>query len=143
MINSFDGEYRFLSNFWPCRILYEGIEYASTEHAFQAAKTLDVDMRQDITKLRTASEAKMWGKVIPLRPDWEQVKIDVMETLLRIKFRKGTSLFHKLLATGDQELVEGNYWHDEFWGVCSCPKHGQGLNWLGHLLMKIRDENYS
>lgn len=47
----------------------------------------------------------------------------------------------KLLETGDAELIEGNYWHDNTWGQCYCPrcKNKIGENHLGKLLMKIRE----
>lgn len=136
MIDSFSGKYRFLSNFWPCDIEYEGIKYPSTEHAFQAAKTLDVRTRQLMSKLPTPGKAKRYGKHIELRNDWEQVKIGVMREILQQKFSRHEDLEKLLLETGDQELVEGNTWGDKFWGVCD----GEGQNHLGKLLMEIRKD---
>lgn len=47
----------------------------------------------------------------------------------------------KLLATGGQELIEGNRWHDTFWGRCVCERcKGTGQNWLGRLIMQVREE---
>ena len=135
MINEFRGQYRFLSNFYPCLIEFEGNVYISVEHAFQAAKTLDEDWRESIFWARTPSDAKRIGRKVPLREDWEEIKLSVMENLLRQKF----NIFDfksALLATGDEELIEGNWWGDTFWGVCN----GQGENHLGKLLMKIRSE---
>lgn len=135
-IDSFFGKYRFLSNFWPCEIEYEGIIYPSTEHAFQAAKTLDEKKRLEIARLDgLPAIAKKVGKTLELRDDWEQIKISVMEDLLRKKFCH-QELREQLLLTGDSELIEGNYWNDKFWGVCN----GEGQNWLGKLLMKVRKE---
>lgn len=70
-----------------------------------------------------------------MRSDWEEVKLGVMEGLLREKF-SDPELRRKLLATGERELVEGNDWGDSFWGVCA----GRGKNHLGRLLMKLREE---
>jgi hypothetical protein len=76
-----------------------------------------------------------------LRKDWEKIKDGVMLNLLRQKFLKGDQLTAKLLATGDKELVEGNYWHDVHFGVCYCDKcGGEGKNVLGQLLMLVREE---
>jgi len=137
MIEQFIGEYRFLSNFYPCKILYEGIEYPSSEHAYQASKTLDMELRKIISKLAKAGESKKMGQTIPLRPDWsDKLKIQIMYDILKIKFRKETKLAEMLIATGDHFLVEGNTWHDYFWGVGD----GVGKNHLGKLLMKIREE---
>ena len=79
---------------------------------------------------------KRFGKTIKLRLDWEEVKVQIMLGLLRQKFKKGSSLGNRLLATGNQKLIEGNTWGDTFWGVCQ----GKGLNVLGKLLMQVRDE---
>lgn len=135
MIDEFLGKYRFLSNFYPCNIEYNGKKYTSTEHAFQAAKTLDESWHDRIQNAETPGVAKKLGKQAPMRPDWESTKIGVMEDLLRIKFNI-PELKEKLLETGNRELIEGNFWNDCFWGVCE----GKGTNHLGKLLMKVRNE---
>lgn len=138
-INSFTGDYRFLSNFYPCQVELDGRTYPSTEHAYQAAKTLKLDERKPFYKspLPTAGEAKKLGRKLTLRSDWEGVKLSVMEGLLRQKFNQ-PELKEKLLETGDATLVEGNTWGDTFFGV---DKRKGGQNHLGKLLMKIRNEH--
>lgn len=141
MIKSFTGEYKSFSNFHPCVVHYEGVNYPTVEHAFVAAKTLDVFFRAKISKLseKQAGYAKRLGRTCYLRPDWDIIKVAVMQRLLMQKFS-----YHEfktlLLSTGDQEIVEGNYWHDNFWGDCFCNhcKDIEGKNQLGKLLMKIR-----
>lgn len=134
-INRFREKYFFLSNFAPCDVYYNGKKFRTVEHAFQAAKCLDEE-EQDIFRFaETPAEAKKWGRRVKLRPDWENVKIDIMKELLRQKFNN-TVYKEKLLATGDCILVEGNNHRDTFWGVCN----GVGKNTLGKLLMEIRDE---
>ena len=141
MIDKFDGKYSFLSNFYPSKIVYEGIEYPSVEHAFQAAKTLDITKRLEIANLSSPGAAKRVGRQIDLRPDWEEVKEKVMEDCLRMKFTGSTELILKLFATEGHFLIEGTTWHDQYWGICTCEKcGGNGENRLGKLLMKIRDE---
>lgn len=136
MINEFQGEYRWLSNFWPVEVRYGTDVFPSVEHAYQAAKNpADEKHYNDCLAAKTAGEAKKLGKKTKLRDDWEQIKLLVMEGLLRDKFSH-PELAEKLKATGDQELIEGNYWGDTFWGVC----RGNGENNLGKLLMKIRNE---
>jgi ribA/ribD-fused uncharacterized protein len=141
VIDSFSGEYEFLSNFYPSIVIDElSIMYPSVEHAFQAAKTLDKSLRETFLAPKlTPGQAKRLGRKLVLREDWEDVKIDVMHKLLRSKFGHPILKF-SLIQTGDAMLIEGNYWHDEVWGVCSCPKHGKGTNHLGKLLMKVREE---
>lgn len=135
MIGTFKGPYRWLSNFHLCTIVYEGIEYPSTEHAFQAAKSTNSAVRRWICESPTPSVAKARGKELDLRPDWEEIKIDVMREITRIKFQHA-DLRERLLMTGQQELVEGNTWGDNFWGVC----RGVGHNHLGKILMEVRAE---
>lgn len=135
MIDSFQGGYRYLSNFHLVDVELDGVVYTSTEAAYQAAKTLDKERRKDFEKA-SPRDAKRMGRALALRPDWEQVKIEVMEKLLRQKFAKGTQLAQALIATENEELIEGNTWKDTFWGVCN----GVGTNYLGKLLMKIRSE---
>jgi predicted NAD-dependent protein-ADP-ribosyltransferase YbiA (DUF1768 family) len=107
-------------------------DYPSVENAYQAAKSHGMDTRLLVC---SAGEAKKLGKLGMLRPDWEEVKLGIMEDLLRQKFSI-PELQEKFLATGDATLIEGNWWGDTFWGVCRC----KGENHLGILLMKIRDE---
>lgn len=134
LIDGFFGDYRWLSNFHLTTIKYEDMIYHSSEAAYQAAKTLDIKERE---KFQTCSpgETKKLGKSIALRSDWESVKLSVMETILREKF-KNPFLKKLLIETGNAILVEGNWWGDQYWGVCNCV----GLNNLGKLLMKIRED---
>jgi ribA/ribD-fused uncharacterized protein len=134
-INIFRGQYRFLSNFEGPEIEFEGLRYKTLEAAFQAAKTTDPAEKLYIQSLPTPGQAKRAGRRVTLRPDWESVKLSVMETLLRQKFSQGP-WGEWLLATEDEDLIEGNTWGDIFWGVCG----GIGENHLGILLMKIRTE---
>lgn len=146
-INNFSGDYIFLSNFFFSHLIWQGVGFNNVEAAFQASK-----LPKDIKKYATvfhlfcvlkASDAKALGGIIPIRNDWELVKFDIMEQLLREKF-KYQPLADKLIATGNAELIEGNYWHDNTWGRCSCAKckvlHHEQDNMLGKLLMKIRGE---
>src|SRR4051812_143689 len=138
-IAEFQGDYRFLSNFFPAEVIYEGISYPTAEHAYQAAKTLDPEQRKKIAALKTPAEAKAAGRALKLRDDWETAKFTVMEDVVRYKFTHHEDLRAKLLATGDAELEEGNTWNDQIWGI-SPPGSGKGDNRLGKILMKIRSE---
>lgn len=134
MINNFDKEWAFLSNFYESEIEFEGIVYPTNEHFFQAMKTLDVDERRAIANCLTPGQAKRMGRRVALRPDWEDIKEDVMFEGLCLKF-SDEQLADWLLETGNEELVEGNWWGDTRWGVCN----GKGQNKLGKLLMRVRD----
>lgn len=135
MIDSFRKKYAFLSNFYTSPLIYEGTTYKSVEHAFQAAKSLDPEVREKIAAIATAAGAKAAGQKIVLRTNWEEIKISIMEEILLSKF-SNMSLRDKLIATGDEELVEGNNHGDKFWGVCD----GEGRNELGKALMNVRSK---
>lgn len=135
VIKSFKGDYRFLSNFWPVKVEFEGVVYQSTEAAYQAAKTLDLAIRQQIADFSSPNLAKRAGRWLVVRRDWDDIRLEVMLELQRKKY-KDPVLRQKLLDTGDSLLVEGNTWGDTFWGVCN----GEGENHLGKILMKVRRE---
>ena len=128
MISCFDGEFAFLSNFYPSPITDGNLIFPTVEHYFQAAKTTNMEEYKAIAAADTPGQAKRLGRKVTLRPDWEEVKDQVMLEALRKKLM--------LLATGEEYLIEGNTWGDKYWGVCG----GIGLNHLGKLLMQIREE---
>lgn len=129
-IEAFTGEYRWLSNFYV-----DPQDGFCVEKHYQAQKHVRPEDRRPFGREVTPSQAKRMGKRIPLRPDWDSVKCEIMLQLLRRKFSSPV-LASWLKDTGDAELVEGNYWGDTYWGVC----RGVGLNMLGKLLMQVRKE---
>lgn len=135
-IDFFTAEHRWLSNFHECEIEYEGIIYPSTEHAYQAAKTLNQTIRKQISELPTAAKAKNIGRTIEVRKDWFSMSLKVMYDLNYQKFTKYPDLKLQLLATNPYELIERNWWKDTFWGICD----GKGLNHLGKILMNVRNQ---
>lgn len=145
-ITSFQGEYAFLSNMASqhgglpeLRLRMGGLVFGSAEAAYQAAKSLDPDVRRRLAAEPSPYAAKRLGKavsrggIVVLRDDWSQIRLEVMRGVVRQKFahRPYAAL---LLQTGDAELVEGNTWGDVFWGEC----RGRGSNWLGKILMETR-----
>lgn len=134
VIDSFRGEYRFLSNFYGCLLAYNGHKYMSAEHAYQAMKAVNESDRCMIQRASSPGAAKRLGQTVKLKEDWEKIKMGHMLGILIAKFEI-PSLRDALLATDDAELIEGNTWGDTFWGVCN----GVGENNLGKLLMRVRD----
>jgi ribA/ribD-fused uncharacterized protein len=142
MINQFQGEYRFLSNFYSsqftCRfalIPRKDYVFPSVEHFYQASKaTTDEDFDR-VMRCATAQTKKM-GRSIRLIPSWEANKDTVMLEGVWAKFSQNPYLQQRLLATADRDLIEGNYWNDKYWGVCL--KTGLGQNKLGQILMHVR-----
>ena len=135
MIDSFRNEYSFLSNYSCSPFCIDTVLFPTMEHYFQASKASNQEDYLRIAYAPTPGDAKRLGRRIQLRPDWEEVKDNVMLIGLRKKFAD-PELRDLLLATGDEELVEGNYWGDTYWGVCN----GIGQNKLGKLLMQVREE---
>lgn len=132
---SFRNEYFFLSNFYPCLVRLDGITYPSSEHAYVAMKSINHNERIRISKMKKPGDAKKYGRTLK-RPDWDEIKLDIMYKILLCKFTQNEDLKEKLLSTGDLEIVERNNWNDTFYGVCD----GKGENHLGKLLMKVREE---
>ncbi len=134
----FNGEYNFLSNFYPCTIPYDGVYWYSVENAYQAAKVI---LSKDKLYISTVfpAKAKRYSKQVQIDPEWDIKKVDVMRELLQIKF-SDYILKGKLYNTGEIYLVENNTWHDNFWGFCVCDKciDKNKQNILGELLMTIR-----
>jgi ribA/ribD-fused uncharacterized protein len=147
-INEFKGEHAYLSNFWPFQgprligppapILWKGVSYATAEHLYQCAKAVNSFDRTRIITARTPGIAKRIGREIQIRPDWKAVQHDIMLQILRAKFQQHPDLAAMLIATSDQQLVEGNWHGDSHWGYDFKISYGE--NCLGRLLMTIRAE---
>jgi len=136
----FRGEYSFLSNFqyFDKPMQYGDLTFPTNEHFYVAMKTLDQDLRKQVS-IHPCKGLKAFGNTLPLREDWDDIKLKVMEYGLRYKFSRSNPKLRKMLvATRGVEIVEGNWWNDDYWGFCL--KTGQGENNLGKLIMKIRDE---
>lgn len=133
-IEKFEGKYEFLSNFYPCKIWHQGHEFQCSESLYMAHKSGD---KGDFARFAPldAREAKKLGRKVNLQPGWDDMRIGVMRKVLLYKFDQNPNLKKQLMATGDSELIEGNWWKDHFWGVCN----GVGENNLGKLLMELRD----
>jgi len=133
--------FNFLSNFYKCNITIGNpmnLTFDSAEAAYQALKSENPEEWKLIQNTNSPGSAKNIGRKITLRNDWEHVKKEAMYFVLSLKF-KNEVLKKQLIDTYPHTIVEGNYWHDNYWGVCycnACP--GVGENMLGVLLMTIR-----
>lgn len=135
MINRFNNENFYLSNFYKAPIFYKGIQYSNNEAAFQAQKSTDEKVWILFSKMGPV-EARNKGKELTLRNDWEEVKDTIMYDICLAKFEQNPDLLYKLMMTGNRPLEEGNTWDDKYWGTVN----GEGQNKLGKILMKIRDD---
>lgn len=135
IINTFRGNYYFLSNFFEAPVFYNNVLYQNNEAAFQAQKC-----KTDTERIAFANvspkDAKRMGRNVSLRPDWEQVKEQIMYEIVSAKFHQNPILGKQLKATGDAILEEGNNWGDRIWGTVN----GVGQNKLGKILMRVRQE---
>lgn len=136
-IDRFKGKFHFLSNFHSSRIEIYGFVWPTAEHAYQAVKSLNKDHWSKVLESNDPRHAKRTGRKAPLmRPDWDEIKKDVMRDVVYAKFNQNYNLRDKLLSTGETYLEEGNWWGDTYWGVCN----GVGENHLGRILMYVREE---
>lgn len=133
MIAGFVGEYRWLSNFFMCRVEWEGRTYTSSEAAYQSGKyppaERDVFTTLDPDPAKKLSRTKPYDTAV-----WEARKERTMREVVTAKFRQNRELADKLIATGDRLLEETNWWGDKIWGVYQ----GEGENKLGKLMMDVR-----
>lgn len=147
VIKSFDGDYFFLSNFFPClveiNILGDRMRFPSGEHAFQACKAWFVKDEQKAHEYAfgltsdgvSPSKAKLAGRKVKIDPSaWDLAKDDFMRQVVFSKFMINADICGQLLQTGTVMLVEGNTWGDTYWG----RTEGKGLNRLGAILMEVR-----
>lgn len=145
--------FEFLSNFYRRSLSVPNLrrfpacirqqQAISTENAYQAAKFPEADssITRNLLKVppyQAKQEAKILKRAGLERPDWHEVNVDVMWALLVTKFSHA-DLRDALLATGSMELIEWNWWRDQFWGVLNSDGKYIGANVLGQLLMHLRD----
>ena len=133
-IGGFVGEYRWLSNFFLCRVEWEGRVYGSAEAAYQSGKFPPAE--RDVFTTLDPDGAKKLAHAKPLSDPaaWEARKEQVMRGVAWAKFSQHPELAAKLLSTGNRLLEETNWWGDEIWGVYQ----GKGQNLLGKVLMETR-----
>jgi ribA/ribD-fused uncharacterized protein len=134
-ITEFSGEYRWLSNFYKAPLTMGDYLFPAAEHAYQAAKSLNPNDWRDCAACMLPGAVKRLGRILPIRPDWEEIKLHVMTEVISAKYEQNPHLKEKLIQTKGIELIEGNHWGDTYWGVCK----GVGENHLGKILMAYRD----
>lgn len=140
IIESFHDTHYYLSNFYEHPMKVNGQSFKSNEHFFQASKARTPEDFEYVRASPTPGISKKRGREIKMRGDWDNMKNTIMMQGLRIKFAD-PELRQRLLDTGEDTLIEGNNWHDVYWGRCDCSDHGgDGQNWLGRLLMQLRAE---
>lgn len=150
MIQKFIGINEYLSNFYPSPFRFNHPDVgwcrcSTVEHGYQSLKTSDRIGIQQILMCDTPGQSKRMGRKVEIRPGWDELKVGYMLGLLTLKFTHHPDLGYRLTQTGDELLIEGNRWHDNFWGVCECLKCRKedkinGQNNLGQLLMQVRRE---
>jgi ribA/ribD-fused uncharacterized protein len=133
------GEYGFLSNLYPCNVVFEGKTFSSAEAAFQYGKPSDPKVAKwlaNAPKPRFCALAAHALLGYDVKSEWASTKVARMKRTLRAKFSQHKELRGKLLRTGTTKLLERSS-TDAFWGV---GKSGNGENMLGKLLMEVRRE---
>lgn len=133
-------EYKWLSNMALVDIKLKGRIYPSVEHAYMSEKSKDKSWKELCSQKNiSGKQIKRFSSTIKLRDDWEEVKLLVMEYCLKQKFEQ-EPFKTMLINTKNENIQEGNYWNDIFWGVDLKSNPNIGENHLGRLIMKIRDE---
>jgi ribA/ribD-fused uncharacterized protein len=141
VIESFSGDYAFLSNFYRTEVEYQGDIYQSAQAAFQASKVLSPEIRSEFTSL-SAAEATLKGDKIAPSIEWEQNKQVIMYKILKNKFSKNKELRSLLMKTNISPIIHKNNWHENYWGECTCEEcvEKEKHNYLGKILVKVRED---
>lgn len=139
-IGFYPREFFVFDNFSSFSVLVDGVKYATVEHAYQAYKFIGVapEIAKEITECYSAHEAQKiaYGNRDKQRSDWEDIKLEFMEKLLRLKLEQNPYVKKKLLQTGNYLICEDSP-KDSFWGI---GPNRDGRNELGKLWMKLRSE---
>jgi hypothetical protein len=139
MIYEFKGDYRWLSNFEAVTIKGE-YTYPSVEHAYMSAKCDDFEWKKYCMDANnTAGDVKRKSREVKLVDNWDKFKFKVMEDCLVQKYEQ-EPFRSKLIKTGNQNIVEGNFFGDTIWGVDLRKTPNIGENHLGRMIMKIRED---
>lgn len=139
---STDKPYGAFSNLFRRPIIFEGREFPTSEHAYQAGKARKDAVREWILSAPSPSLVAMAAHGLytwDIVPNWTEIKFDRMRNVLRAKFSQHTDLQELLLQTADARIVEAGRTDNpvnRIWGEVN----GKGLNMLGILLMEIRTE---
>lgn len=172
MIDDFSGKYEFLSNFFRydtnccAEVFFQAMKATCKEdvdwilecnklNAYQAPREAkkrghEIELRRDWDKLITLDEAKKLLRITPVEPltthNKQPLKLYAMYQVLSDKFASKV-MTELLLSTEHETIIEGNWWHDVYWGICDgsgrskrceAGHYPRGENWLGRLLMEIR-----
>lgn len=153
MIDKFRGTYAFLSSFYMVEMTVWDEPHQSVEHFFQSWKTDNMLEHLQIACAPSPAIAKKMAGPrgfrlpngeffkITLREDWSNIRDYIMWAGVQAKFDQNPKEKAWLINTYPHDLVEGNYWHDNYWGNCSCHKcrNIPGINMLGRILMGHRN----
>ncbi|MFD0590119.1 NADAR family protein [Paenibacillus sp. GCM10027627] len=125
------------SNFSKHGFQLDGKYWPTSEHYFQAQKFVGTVYEEQVRLAKTPKDAANSGRdrKKPLRPDWEQVKDEIMKKAVLQKFQIHSDIRETLLSTAGEELIEQTT-NDYYWG---CGTNGTGKNMLGKILMEVRE----
>lgn len=133
-----------LSNYYECKVNYFGMVFNSSEAAYQSQKFEDIYMQQrfiGLTPDESKHLARRWKR--NWRSNWDTYKIHVMYEIVKNKMLQNIDCRLELMNTGTSIIIEDTTgWHDNIWGYCSCDKckNKEHTNYLGKILMQIREE---
>jgi ribA/ribD-fused uncharacterized protein len=133
-------EYRFycFSNFSSFAVEWKNVIWMTSEHAYQAEKFTDKEIIKEIKEARSAHDSKKIAQKYQnkVRSDWENVKLCVMEEIIRAKLKQHPFIQKRLKQSEEREIIEDSH-KDSFWGW---GPNKDGENHLGRIWMKLRDD---
>jgi len=140
VVGFYEREFYVFSNFSSFQVDWAGKRWSTSEHAYQAARFFETapELVERIAHARSAHEAFeiAQGNKQHQRENWSEIKTQIMLEICRNKLQQNPYVYHKLMLTNDEYLVEDSP-VDSFWGWGA---DRQGRNELGKVWMKLREE---
>lgn len=131
-----ESPYASFSNFFPCEFELDGKKWSCSEQALMFYKSEDKSYQKKILQTKDPHTVKALGRQAKLRPDWDEIKFDLMIRILNAKFSQNKSLGRLLVSTEDRMIHEDC--PDPWWG--GGPNHPRGRDLLGKALRRVRDQ---
>ena len=150
-VTPFRADSNPLSNFFKCRIDFQGQTFNSSEHIYQYTKCSFLnrsDLADRIISSDSPREAKTLACILNCdrgMANWDKIKIDAMSKILRAKWNCSGRFRQTLMSTARLTIAEAT--QDTYWGVgvasnlaqYTNPSKFLGQNKLGKCLMSLRD----
>lgn len=145
------------SNFYPCKISYNNLEFNCSEQLFMYLKAItfkDYTMANNILRAKTPKEAKMYGRMVRNYDNkiWDSKRDDCMLEAITAKYHSCEKFREFINIHKDKKFAEASP-YDTIWGIGMSETNPKATNpneWLGEnrlgecinkLISNVKTEN--